>query len=99
MSGCLHFLNNLKYIKDLMQDYITSCKIFFTIKSNSFQRKHELMTTPFSFQSSLLFVIEAILISEKNYRVHRFGALLEISDTFSSKLDVFSHMILQCLLI
>ena len=40
-----------------------------------------------------MFVIEAVFISEVQYR---FGALLEIGDKFSSKLNVFSFMILQC---
>ena len=50
---------------------------------------------PLSFYSSLLFVIEAVFISEQITEC-MFGALLEISGTFSSKLNVFSHMIWQC---
>ena len=42
-----------------------------------------------------MFVIEAIFISEQITEC-RFGALLEITDTFSSKLNVFSYMVLQC---
>ena len=41
------------------------------------------------FYSSILCVIEAVLISEQITQC-RFGALLEISDTFSSKLHIFS---------
>ena len=50
MSGYLYFSNNLKDIIDHMLDHIVSCKIFFTIKGNSFQRKHELITTHYLFQ-------------------------------------------------
>ena len=49
---------------------------------------------PLSFYGSLLFVTEAVFISEQITEC-RFGALLEISDTFSFKLNVFSYMILQ----
>ena len=66
----------------------------FTIKINSFQGKHELITTSFLLQY-LLFVVEAIYISEEITEC-RCGALLEISDAFSSKLNVSSYMILQC---
>ena len=64
------------------------------MKSNSFQRKHELVL-PLSFYISFLLVIEAVFISEE-ITEYRFGALLEISDTFSSKLNAFSYMIWQC---
>ena len=64
------------------------------IKSNSFQRKDELITTLF-FYCSLLFAIEAIFISEQIVEC-RFGALLEISEKFSSNLNVFCYMILKC---
>ena len=47
---------------------------------------------PLSFNSSLLFVIEGILISEQ-VAERRFGSLLEINDTFSFRLNVFSYMI------
>ena len=40
-------------------------------------------------------MIEAVLISEQITQC-RFGALLEINDTLSSKLSVFSYMILKC---
>ena len=47
-----------------------------------------------------MFVNEAVFISEQIIE-HRLGALLEISDNLeiSDKLNVFSYMILQCLLI
>ena len=47
-----------------------------------------------SFYSSLLFVTEAVFIS-KQITECRFGALLEISHTFSSTLNVSGCMILQ----
>ena len=47
---------------------------------------------PLSFYSSILFVIEAVFISEQ-VTEWRFGALLETSDAFSSKLNAFSYMI------
>ena len=50
---------------------------------------------PLFFYSSLLFVIEAVFVS-KQITECRFGALLEITDTFRSKLNIFSYMILQC---
>ena len=42
-----------------------------------------------------LFVIEAVFVSEQITEC-RFGAMFEISDKFSFKLNVFSYMILQC---
>ena len=50
---------------------------------------------PLSFYSSVLFVIQAAFISEQTTK-YRFGALLEISEKFSSKLNVFSFMIASC---
>ena len=50
MSGYLFFLSNLKDIIDHIEDYIKSCKSFFPKKSNSFKKKHELMSTPFILQ-------------------------------------------------
>ena len=41
-----------------------------------------------------MFVFETIFISEQ-IAEHTFGALLEISDKFITKLNVFSCMILQ----
>ena len=45
-------------------------------------------------KSSIFFVTGAVFISEKAIE-HRL-ALLEFADKFSSKLNVFSYMILQC---
>ena len=47
---------------------------------------------PLSFYCSLVFVTEAVFILEK-ITEGNFGVLLEISDTFSSKINVFSNMI------
>ena len=48
-----------------------------------------------SFDNNVLFVTESVFISEQIIKC-RFGTLLEISNTFSCKLNVFSHMNLQC---
>ena len=42
-----------------------------------------------------MFVIKTVFISGK-ITEYRFGALTEISDKFSIKLNLFSYMILQC---
>ena len=63
MGDYLYFPNNLKDIKDWN---------IFTIKGNSFQRKPE-PELSLSFYSSLLFVIEAVFISEQ-ITVCRIGA-------------------------
>ena len=64
MSDYLYFPNKLKRHKTLHIGLYSKLKKFFTIKSNNFQRKHEIITT-LSFYSSLLFVIEAVFISEQ----------------------------------
>ena len=46
------------------------------------------------FYSSVRFVFETAFISEQ-IAENRFGALLEISDKFVIKFNVFSYMILQ----
>ena len=52
MSDYLYFRNTLKYIyKKPHIGCIVSYKNLFTIKSNSFQRKHELFT-PFLFTAA-----------------------------------------------
>ena len=45
---------------------------------------------PFMFYSSIRFVLETAFISEQIAK-NRFGALLEISDKFITKFDVFSN--------
>ena len=64
-------------------------------KTEKKKRKNINLQLPLSFYSSLLFVTEALLIS-KQIIEWRFGALLEISNKFSSKLNAFSYMIFQC---
>lgn len=54
-------------------------KCFFTIKSNSLQRNISLHV-PLSFYDSLLFAIQAVLVSEHIIGC-RLGILLKISDT------------------
>ena len=44
--------------------------------------------------SSIKFVSETVFISEQ-IRENRFGALLEISDKFITKFNVFSYIFLQ----
>ena len=79
MSGHLYFPNNLKDIKDHIQTDMISCKIFF-----------QLMVTVFKEKLNL----QLPLISEQ-IAENRFEALLEISDKFITKFNVFSYMILQ----
>ena len=42
-----------------------------------------------------MFVIETVFIPEQ-FSKYMFGALFEIGDRFTSKLNIFSYMILQC---
>ena len=49
---------------------------------------------PLIFYSSISFVFETVFISEQ-IAENRFGALLEISDKFITKFNVFSYMVLQ----
>ena len=93
MSGCLYFPNNLKDIKDHIQAYMISCKIFFQLMVTVFKEKLNLQL-PLIFYSSIRFVFETAFISEQ-IAENRFGALLEISDKFITKFNVFSYMILQ----
>ena len=46
------------------------------------------------FYSNIRFVFETVFISEQ-IAENRFGALLEISDKFIAKFNVFSYVILQ----
>ena len=65
----------------------------FLINGGTFQRKPKLIATPYLY-SSIRFVFETVLISE-DIAENRFGALLEISDTFISKFNVFTYIISQ----
>ena len=49
---------------------------------------------PLTFHSNVRFVFETTFISEEIVE-NRFAALLEISDKFVTKFNVFSYMILQ----
>ena len=41
-----------------------------------------------------MFIFDALFLSEQ-FEENRFGALLEVSDKFIIKLNIFSYMILQ----
>ena len=93
MSDYLYFPNNLKDKEDHIQAYMISCKIFFQLMVTVFKEKLNLQL-PLIFYSSIRFVFETVFISEQ-IAENRFGALLEISDKFITKFNVFSYMILQ----
>ena len=93
MSGYLYFPNNLKDIKDHVQAYMISFKIFFQLMVTVFKENLNLQL-PLIFYSSIRLVFETVFISEPTAE-NRFGFLLEISGKFITKLNVFSHMILQ----
>ena len=93
MNGYLYFPNNLKDIKDHIQAYMISCKIFFQLMVTVFKEKLNLQL-PLIFYSSIRFVFETAFISEQIAK-NRFGALLEISDKFIVKFNVFGNMILH----
>ena len=80
-------------MKDHIWAYMTSCKIFFQLMVIVFTENLNLQL-PLAFYSSTMFVFDTVFISEQIVE-HRFGALLEISDKFITKLNVFSYMILQ----
>ena len=71
-----------------------SCKIALQLKV-TVSKENMNLYLPLSFYCCFLFVTEAAFISEQ-FTECRFGALLEISDKFSSKLNIFSCMIWQC---
>ena len=93
MSGYLQFFNNLKDIKDLIQADMISCKIFFQLMVTVFKEKLNLQL-PLIFYSSIRFVLETAFISEQ-VAENRCGTLLEISDKFITKFNIFSYLILQ----
>ena len=93
MSSYSYFPNNLKDIKDHIQAGIISCKIFFQLIVTVFKEKLNLQL-PLIFYSSIRFILETAFISEQ-IAENRFGALLEISDKFITKFNVFSYKILQ----
>ena len=65
----------------------------FPINGNSFQRKLNLWLA-LIFYSSIKFVFETAFISEE-IAENKCGALLEISDKFITKFNVFIYMVLQ----
>ena len=88
MNSYLYFPNNLKD-KRHKRPYIglyDRLQNLFPINGNSFQRKPTL--------TSIRFVFETVFISEQ-IAENRFGALLEISDKFITKFNMFSYMNLQ----
>ena len=94
MSGYFYYFpNNLKDIKDHIQAAMISCKNFFRLMVTVFKRKLNLQL-PLKLYSSIRFVFETAFISEQ-IAENKFGALLEISDKFIIKFNVFSCMILQ----
>ena len=68
-------------------------EIFFQLMVTVFKENLNLQL-PLVFYSSIRFVFETIYISEQ-IAENRFGALLEISDSLITKLNVFRYMILQ----
>ena len=92
-SGYLYSPNNLKDIKDHMQAYMISCKIFFQLMLAVFKENLNLQL-PLIICNSIRFVFETEFFSEQ-IEENRFGALLEISGKFITKFNFFSYMILQ----
>ena len=70
-----------------------SCKIFFQLMVTVFREKLKLLLL-LIFYGSIRFVFLTVFIS-KQIAENRFEALLEISDKFITKFNVFSYMILQ----
>ena len=70
-----------------------SCKIFLQLVVTVFKEKLNLWLCLILY-GSIRFVFETAFISEQIGQ-NRFGVLLEISDKFFTKFNVFSYMILQ----
>ena len=92
MSGYLYISNNLKDLEDHTQAYMISQKIFSQLMVTVFKENLNLQL-PLLFYSSIRFVFETVFISEQ-IAENRFGALLEISDKFITKFNVFSYIVL-----
>ena len=88
MNDYFYFPNNLKNIKNHIK-----LQNIFPINGNSFQRKPKLIVA-LLFYSNIRFVFETAFILEQ-IAENRFGFLLDISDKFTKKLNVFSYMILH----
>ena len=93
MSGYLYFPNNFKDIKDHILAYMISFKIFSQLMVAHFKENLNLQL-PLTFYSSITFSFESRFISEQIVE-NRFGAQLEISDKFLTKLNVFRYILLQ----
>ena len=70
-----------------------SCKIFFQLMVTVFKENQNLQL-PLIFYSSIMLIFETAFISEP-IPENRFGALLEISDKFITKLNVIGYMMLK----
>ena len=70
-----------------------NCKIFFQLMVTVFKEK-ETYSQPLIFYSSIRLVFETAFISEQTPE-NRFGALLDISDKFITKFNIFSCMLLK----
>ena len=68
-------------------------KTFFQLMVTIFKENLKLQL-PLTFYSSIRFVFEIVFISEQ-IAENKFRALLEISDKFITKLNVFSYIALQ----
>ena len=76
MSSYLYFLNNLRDIKDNIDTYIISCKLFFQ-ENVTVSSKNINLYLFLSFCSGIMFVTETVLISEQ-ITDEKFEELLEI---------------------
>ena len=93
MNSYCYFPNNLKDITDHIQAYMISCKIFFQLMVTVFKENLNFQLL-LIFNSSIRFVFETAFTSQQIVE-NRFGGLLEMSDNFITKFNVFSSMILQ----
>ena len=76
MSSYLYFPNNLRDIKDNIDTYIISCKIFFQ-ENVTISSKNMNLYLFLSFCSGIMFVTETVFISEQ-ITDEKFEELLEI---------------------
>ena len=76
MSSYLYFPNNLKDIKNNIDTYIISCKIFFQ-ENITVSSKNMNLYLFLSFCSGIMFVTETVFISEQ-ITDEKFEELLEI---------------------
>ena len=88
----IHF-QQLKNIEDYIQVYMISYKIFFQLVVTVFKENLNLQL-PLIFYSSIRFVFETVFISEQILE-NWFGSLLEVSNKFITRYNVFSYIMLQ----